>query len=370
MPEPHPGGGGAGPRGDGPHPPARLHALTSRVPCRLPPSGPWSPGPPCLCLPEATRPGGGTSWGPTPRGADPWAFGPASSRRRPDSSAPSWVQGSPGPCVWGAGLPKYGTSSGREKQQWRHRGGDTGGRGGAETLEGGFSTAATCSKEGHSSRQPNQHPSPRLPPPPAPAQPPPWGSRTRPHPCPTSACVLRMWYLTPLSELNSLGHSRQQYFPTRWSPCRHRAVPRTQVGHHPWPVEVKRGPAAARSSHHPAPRLCGYRVRGNCSLSGWMPTSWASGTQPLPQGRGGQGREGRPLLRAPAPSPGGCAPRVAAETRRTWRQDCPGLTDRGWVGHQPRRSKGTDPMCGNPWGAAGGSREQQAHALPQGRTWD
>lgn len=163
MLEPHPGGGGAGPRGDGPHPPARLHALTSRVPCRLPPSGPWSPGPPCLCLPEATRPGGGTSWGPTPRGADPWAFGPASSRRRPDSSAPSWVQGSPGPCVWGAGLPKYGTSSGREKQQWRHRGGDTGGRGGAETLEGGFSTAATCSKEGHSSRQPNQHPSPRLP---------------------------------------------------------------------------------------------------------------------------------------------------------------------------------------------------------------
>lgn len=33
-----------------------------------------------------------------------------------------------------------------------------------------------------------------------------------------SAWVLRMWYLTPLSELNSLGHSRQRYFPTRWSP--------------------------------------------------------------------------------------------------------------------------------------------------------
>lgn len=37
---------------------------------------------------------------------------------------------------------------------------------------------------------------------------------------PTSAWVLRMWYLTPLSELNSFGHSRQQYFPTRWSPCK------------------------------------------------------------------------------------------------------------------------------------------------------
>lgn len=33
-----------------------------------------------------------------------------------------------------------------------------------------------------------------------------------------SAWVLRMWYLTPLSELNSFGHNRQQYFPTRWSP--------------------------------------------------------------------------------------------------------------------------------------------------------
>lgn len=34
-----------------------------------------------------------------------------------------------------------------------------------------------------------------------------------------------MWYLTPLSELNSLAHSKQQYFPTRWSPCKTGAQP-------------------------------------------------------------------------------------------------------------------------------------------------
>lgn len=28
-----------------------------------------------------------------------------------------------------------------------------------------------------------------------------------------------MWYLTPLSELNSFGHSRQWYFPAKWAPC-------------------------------------------------------------------------------------------------------------------------------------------------------
>lgn len=27
-----------------------------------------------------------------------------------------------------------------------------------------------------------------------------------------------IWYLTPLSELNSFWHSRQRYFPTEWSP--------------------------------------------------------------------------------------------------------------------------------------------------------
>lgn len=29
-----------------------------------------------------------------------------------------------------------------------------------------------------------------------------------------------MWYLTPLSELNSFWHRRQRYLPTKWSPCK------------------------------------------------------------------------------------------------------------------------------------------------------
>ena len=83
--------------------------LTSQVPCRLPPSGQWSPGPPCLCLLGASRLGGEASRGPAPRRAALWACGPASSHWL-DSSL-SWAQGSPRPCVWEAGLPKCGTSS-------------------------------------------------------------------------------------------------------------------------------------------------------------------------------------------------------------------------------------------------------------------
>lgn len=29
-----------------------------------------------------------------------------------------------------------------------------------------------------------------------------------------------MWYLTPLSELNSFWQRRQRYLPTEWSPCK------------------------------------------------------------------------------------------------------------------------------------------------------
>lgn len=86
--------------------------LTSQVPCRLPPSGQWSPGPPCLCLLVASRLGGEASRGPAPRRAALWACGPASSRWL-DSSL-SWARGSSRPCVWEAGLPKCGTSSPRE----------------------------------------------------------------------------------------------------------------------------------------------------------------------------------------------------------------------------------------------------------------
>lgn len=31
---------------------------------------------------------------------------------------------------------------------------------------------------------------------------------------------MMMWYLTPLSELNSFWHRRQRYLPTKWSPCK------------------------------------------------------------------------------------------------------------------------------------------------------
>lgn len=68
----------------------------------------------------------------------------------------------------------------------------------------------------------------------------PHGPAWRPGP-PTSAWALRMWYLTPLSELNSFAHSRQQYFPTRWSPCKTHAQPphvgrggRRQQAQAPW----------------------------------------------------------------------------------------------------------------------------------------
>lgn len=42
-----------------------------------------------------------------------------------------------------------------------------------------------------------------------------------------------MWYLTPLSELNSFWHSRQRYLPTECSPCKteHNAAPHTEPTH-------------------------------------------------------------------------------------------------------------------------------------------
>lgn len=115
-----------------------------------------------------------------------------------------------------------------------------------------------------------------------------------PHPCPTSAWVLRMWYLTPLSELNSFGHSRQQYFPTRWSPCKTGVPGPRRLD----PTPTLGGPETSRSSQDPPP--CVARGAATAHLDG-CPTGGLQGRTRPPSGRttesslprGGEGRVGR-----------------------------------------------------------------------------
>lgn len=75
-----------------------------------------------------------------------------------------------------------------------------------------------------------------------------------------------MWYLTPLSELNSLGHSRQQYFPTRWSPCKAHGSPTPRGWPPPWPLEDQKFPDAVGT-----PTLVRFV---------WMGAHWVGFTDP------------------------------------------------------------------------------------------
>lgn len=97
------------------------------------------------------------------------------------------------------------------------------------------------------------------------------GATWRPSP-PTSAWALRMWYLTPLSELNSLAHSKQQYFPTRWSPCKTGAQP-PRVGQETDGSRDRRpgrGSQPSVESPSPEPTAAGPLVPTPARNPGWQ----------------------------------------------------------------------------------------------------
>lgn len=162
---------------------------------------------------------------------------------------------------------------------------------------------------------------------------------------PTSAWALRMWYLTPLSELNSFAHSRQQYFPTRWSPCKTPAFspqmwdPRVTL----WGPE---GPSPSQDPHR-------HDRVGSHSLSGWVSNGWVSGTHESGKRQAPRGKGSPPLQRAPHPKTRSACPLVPtlmsphgqdnARLTNSWLRLGDGKVY--WAGHRGRVSC---PMCGSP----------------------
>lgn len=224
LPPPPRTKGGLASMGTGPHPPARDQAHFSGA-LPAPTFRPVEPRAP-LSLP----PGGQSSW----RGG---ILGSGSSGGRSLGLRPRFFpQATLFSSFLGARaswLLCLGGGSAEVRNQFWGEGGSHGslGRDGARSV---WALPGTPEATSRSSCQvfrgwPLAQTAPLPCPAPAPSggQPAPPRAAHRPQP-PTSACALRMWYLTPLSEPNSFGHSRQQYFPTRWSPCKTRAA-RAQV---------------------------------------------------------------------------------------------------------------------------------------------